>query len=86
MNIVSAMGVGFLLALLIFIDQNIVVSLTNAPENRSVLDATEEPSLPTPNRENSPGSFPICEVSCAITLISLCKDHVCYLLYCYFSI
>nr|XP_023651412.1 sodium bicarbonate transporter-like protein 11 isoform X6 [Paramormyrops kingsleyae] len=34
MNIVSAMGVGFLLALLIFIDQNIVVSLTNAPENR----------------------------------------------------
>ncbi|MED6278059.1 hypothetical protein CHARACLAT_019791, partial [Characodon lateralis] len=34
MNIVSAMGLGFLLALLIFIDQNIVVSLTNAPENR----------------------------------------------------
>ncbi|XP_018585833.1 solute carrier family 4 member 11 isoform X1 [Scleropages formosus] len=33
-NIVSAMGLGFLLALLIFIDQNIVVSLTNAPENR----------------------------------------------------
>uniref|UniRef100_A0A8C7ZAS4 Solute carrier family 4 member 11 n=1 Tax=Oryzias sinensis TaxID=183150 RepID=A0A8C7ZAS4_9TELE len=29
-----AMGLGFLLALLIFIDQNIVVSLTNAPENR----------------------------------------------------
>ncbi|XP_035274150.1 sodium bicarbonate transporter-like protein 11 isoform X2 [Anguilla anguilla] len=34
MNILSAMGLGFLLALLIFIDQNIVVSLTNAPENR----------------------------------------------------
>ncbi|XP_036006504.1 sodium bicarbonate transporter-like protein 11 isoform X4 [Fundulus heteroclitus] len=34
MNVISAMGLGFLLALLIFIDQNIVVSLTNAPENR----------------------------------------------------
>ncbi|XP_068436144.1 solute carrier family 4 member 11 isoform X2 [Clinocottus analis] len=34
MNVVSAMGLGFLLAVLIFIDQNIVVSLTNAPENR----------------------------------------------------
>lgn len=34
-SVVSAMGLGFLLALLIFIDQNIVVSLTNAPENRS---------------------------------------------------
>uniref|UniRef100_A0A674NJE0 Solute carrier family 4 member 11 n=1 Tax=Takifugu rubripes TaxID=31033 RepID=A0A674NJE0_TAKRU len=34
LNILSAMGLGFLLALLIFIDQNIVVSLTNAPENR----------------------------------------------------
>ncbi|XP_051514910.1 solute carrier family 4 member 11-like [Myxocyprinus asiaticus] len=34
MNIISACGLGFLLALLIFIDQNIVVSLTNAPENR----------------------------------------------------
>uniref|UniRef100_A0A3Q3A3Q4 Solute carrier family 4 member 11 n=1 Tax=Kryptolebias marmoratus TaxID=37003 RepID=A0A3Q3A3Q4_KRYMA len=33
MNVVSAMGLGFLLTLLIFIDQNIVVSLTNAPEN-----------------------------------------------------
>ncbi|KAL0969526.1 hypothetical protein UPYG_G00228400 [Umbra pygmaea] len=33
-NVLSAMGLGFLLALLIFIDQNIVVSLTNAPENR----------------------------------------------------
>lgn len=33
-SVVSAMGLGFLLALLIFIDQNIVVSLTNAPENR----------------------------------------------------
>uniref|UniRef100_A0A8B9HZP9 Solute carrier family 4 member 11 n=1 Tax=Astyanax mexicanus TaxID=7994 RepID=A0A8B9HZP9_ASTMX len=29
-----ACGLGFLLALLIFIDQNIVISLTNAPENR----------------------------------------------------
>ncbi|XP_055718389.1 sodium bicarbonate transporter-like protein 11 isoform X3 [Salvelinus fontinalis] len=34
MNVLSAMGLGFLLALLIFIDQNIVVSLTNVPENR----------------------------------------------------
>ncbi|XP_034091278.1 sodium bicarbonate transporter-like protein 11 isoform X3 [Gymnodraco acuticeps] len=34
LNVVSAMGLGFLLAVLIFIDQNIVVSLTNAPENR----------------------------------------------------
>ncbi|KAK6306801.1 hypothetical protein J4Q44_G00219490, partial [Coregonus suidteri] len=34
MNVLSAMGLGFLLALLIFIDQNIVVSLTNSPENR----------------------------------------------------
>ncbi|XP_056282361.1 sodium bicarbonate transporter-like protein 11 [Pseudoliparis swirei] len=34
LNVLSAMGIGFLLALLIFIDQNIVVSLTNAPENR----------------------------------------------------
>ncbi|KAL6473977.1 hypothetical protein MHYP_G00175380 [Metynnis hypsauchen] len=34
MNILSACGLGFLLALLIFIDQNIVISLTNAPENR----------------------------------------------------
>ncbi|KAI7801257.1 putative sodium bicarbonate transporter-like protein 11-like [Triplophysa rosa] len=34
MNIISACGLGFLLALLIFIDQNIVVSLTNASENR----------------------------------------------------
>ncbi|XP_053088663.1 sodium bicarbonate transporter-like protein 11 isoform X7 [Pangasianodon hypophthalmus] len=33
-SVVCAMGLGFLLALLIFIDQNIVVSLTNAPENR----------------------------------------------------
>uniref|UniRef100_A0A8C9W9M2 Solute carrier family 4 member 11 n=1 Tax=Scleropages formosus TaxID=113540 RepID=A0A8C9W9M2_SCLFO len=36
-NIVSAMGLGFLLALLIFIDQNIVVSLTNAPENSALM-------------------------------------------------
>ncbi|XP_062378142.1 sodium bicarbonate transporter-like protein 11 [Sardina pilchardus] len=35
-SVLSAMGLGFLLALLIFIDQNIVVSLTNAPENRLV--------------------------------------------------
>ncbi|XP_049595970.1 solute carrier family 4 member 11 isoform X2 [Syngnathus scovelli] len=34
LNVLSAMCLGFLLALLIFIDQNIVVSLTNAPENR----------------------------------------------------
>ncbi|KAI1887391.1 hypothetical protein AGOR_G00189820 [Albula goreensis] len=34
MNILSAMGLGFLLALLIFIDQNIVVSLTNAPREQ----------------------------------------------------
>ncbi|TSW48762.1 Sodium bicarbonate transporter-like protein 11 [Bagarius yarrelli] len=33
-SVICAMGLGFLLALLIFIDQNIVVSLTNAPENR----------------------------------------------------
>ncbi|MGH0156688.1 UNVERIFIED_CONTAM: hypothetical protein FKN15_040623 [Acipenser sinensis] len=37
MNVVSAMGLGFLLAVLIFIDQNIVMSLTNAPENRHVI-------------------------------------------------
>uniref|UniRef100_A0A8C1SKI8 Solute carrier family 4 member 11 n=1 Tax=Cyprinus carpio TaxID=7962 RepID=A0A8C1SKI8_CYPCA len=35
LNVLSACGLGFLLALLIFTDQNIVVSLTNAPENRS---------------------------------------------------
>ncbi|KAL2098753.1 hypothetical protein ACEWY4_005233 [Coilia grayii] len=35
-SVLSAMGLGFLLALLIFIDQNIVVSLTNAPENRLI--------------------------------------------------
>ncbi|XP_028816432.1 sodium bicarbonate transporter-like protein 11 isoform X2 [Denticeps clupeoides] len=34
LNTLSALGLGFLLALLIFVDQNIVVSLTNAPENR----------------------------------------------------
>ncbi|XP_077093555.1 solute carrier family 4 member 11 isoform X1 [Siphateles boraxobius] len=33
-SVLSAMGLGFLLFILIFIDQNIVVSLTNAPENR----------------------------------------------------
>ncbi|XP_028844241.1 solute carrier family 4 member 11 isoform X7 [Denticeps clupeoides] len=35
-SVLCAMGLGFLLALLIFIDQNIVVSLTNAPENRLI--------------------------------------------------
>lgn len=35
-SVLSAMGLGFLLALLIFIDQSIVVSLTNAPENRLI--------------------------------------------------
>lgn len=35
-SVLSAMGLGFLLALLIFVDQNIVVSLTNAPENRYI--------------------------------------------------
>lgn len=44
LNILSAMGLGFLLALLIFIDQNIVVSLTNAPENRRVSSAVAPPS------------------------------------------
>ena len=34
MNTLSAMGLGFLLAMLIFVDQNIVSSLTNAPENK----------------------------------------------------
>ncbi|KAG2465427.1 S4A11 protein, partial [Polypterus senegalus] len=34
LDIISAMALGFLLSLLIFIDQNIVLSLTNAPENR----------------------------------------------------
>ncbi|KAL2077489.1 hypothetical protein ACEWY4_026993 [Coilia grayii] len=34
MNAVSALGLGFLLAMLIFVDQNIVSSLTNAPENK----------------------------------------------------
>ncbi|KAG8453282.1 hypothetical protein GDO86_000062 [Hymenochirus boettgeri] len=32
----SAMGLGFLLSMLFFIEQNIVASLTNAPENRLV--------------------------------------------------
>ncbi|XP_029449769.1 sodium bicarbonate transporter-like protein 11 isoform X2 [Rhinatrema bivittatum] len=35
-SIVSAMGLGFLLSMLFFIEQNIVASLTNAPENRLV--------------------------------------------------
>ncbi|OCT96579.1 hypothetical protein XELAEV_18008785mg [Xenopus laevis] len=34
--ITSAMGLGFLLSMLFFIEQNIVASLTNAPENRIV--------------------------------------------------
>ncbi|KAE8628643.1 hypothetical protein XENTR_v10000151 [Xenopus tropicalis] len=34
--ITSAMGLGFLLSMLFFIEQNIVASLTNAPENRLV--------------------------------------------------
>uniref|UniRef100_A0A8C1YIV8 Solute carrier family 4 member 11 n=1 Tax=Cyprinus carpio TaxID=7962 RepID=A0A8C1YIV8_CYPCA len=38
LNVLSACGLGFLLALLIFTDQNIVVSLTNAPENRYPCD------------------------------------------------
>lgn len=51
LNILSAMGLGFLLALLIFIDQNIVVSLTNAPENRPVCShRTGTPPLPGPAR------------------------------------
>ncbi|XP_063046336.1 solute carrier family 4 member 11-like isoform X2 [Engraulis encrasicolus] len=36
LNALSAMGLGFLLAMLIFVDQNIVSSLTNAPENKLV--------------------------------------------------
>nr|XP_008116041.1 PREDICTED: sodium bicarbonate transporter-like protein 11 [Anolis carolinensis] len=35
-SVVSAMGLGFLLSMLFFIEQNIVASLTNAPENRLV--------------------------------------------------
>lgn len=34
--IVSAMGLGFLLSLLFFIEQNLVAALANAPENRFV--------------------------------------------------
>uniref|UniRef100_A0A8C2XSJ0 Solute carrier family 4 member 11 n=1 Tax=Cyclopterus lumpus TaxID=8103 RepID=A0A8C2XSJ0_CYCLU len=34
MNMLSAAGLGFLLALLIFIDQNIVISLTHVPEHK----------------------------------------------------
>ncbi|XP_034739396.1 sodium bicarbonate transporter-like protein 11 [Etheostoma cragini] len=33
-NILSAVGLGFLLALLIFIDQNIVISLTHVPQHK----------------------------------------------------
>ncbi|KAM8939584.1 solute carrier family 4 member 11 [Pelodytes ibericus] len=35
-SITSAMGLGFLLSMLFFIEQNIVASLTNAPENRLI--------------------------------------------------
>ncbi|NXF71079.1 S4A11 protein, partial [Sclerurus mexicanus] len=35
-SVMSAMGLGFLLSMLFFIEQNIVASLTNAPENRLV--------------------------------------------------
>ena len=34
LNTLSAVGLGFLLALLIFIDQNIVISLTHVPEHK----------------------------------------------------
>lgn len=34
MSALSAVGLGFLLALLIFIDQNIVISLTHVPEHK----------------------------------------------------
>ncbi|XP_032383878.1 sodium bicarbonate transporter-like protein 11 [Etheostoma spectabile] len=34
LNILSAVGLGFLLALLIFIDQNIVISLTHVPQHK----------------------------------------------------
>ncbi len=34
MTTLSAVGLGFLLALLIFIDQNIVISLTHVPEHK----------------------------------------------------
>lgn len=34
MTALAALGLGFLLAMLIFVDQNIVSSLTNAPENK----------------------------------------------------
>nr|XP_020670457.1 sodium bicarbonate transporter-like protein 11 [Pogona vitticeps] len=35
-SVMSTMGLGFLLSMLFFIEQNIVASLTNAPENRLV--------------------------------------------------
>ncbi|XP_010000631.1 PREDICTED: sodium bicarbonate transporter-like protein 11 [Chaetura pelagica] len=35
-SVMSAMGLGFLLSMLFFIEQNITASLTNAPENRLV--------------------------------------------------
>lgn len=34
MSALSAVGLGFLLSLLIFIDQNIVISLTHVPEHK----------------------------------------------------
>lgn len=33
-SVLSAVGLGFLLSLLIFIDQNIVISLTHVPEHK----------------------------------------------------
>uniref|UniRef100_A0A667X9J4 Solute carrier family 4 member 11 n=1 Tax=Myripristis murdjan TaxID=586833 RepID=A0A667X9J4_9TELE len=40
MNTLSAVGLGFLLALLIFIDQNIVISLTHVPEHKLLKGTT----------------------------------------------
>uniref|UniRef100_A0A3Q1G9I0 Solute carrier family 4 member 11 n=1 Tax=Acanthochromis polyacanthus TaxID=80966 RepID=A0A3Q1G9I0_9TELE len=40
MNALSAVGLGFLLALLIFIDQNIVISLTHVPEHKLLKGTT----------------------------------------------
>ncbi|XP_034546425.1 sodium bicarbonate transporter-like protein 11 isoform X2 [Notolabrus celidotus] len=40
LNALSAVGLGFLLALLIFIDQNIVISLTHVPEHKLLKGTT----------------------------------------------
>ncbi|XP_053735107.1 solute carrier family 4 member 11-like isoform X2 [Synchiropus splendidus] len=40
MNVLSCAGLGFLLALLIFIDQNIVISLTHVPEHKLLKGTT----------------------------------------------